>query len=288
VIDAADPWARWLLERRHGGDPERRRSMLEGLAETRDKVLGNAEIAAGETVLDVGCGDGLIAFGALPLVGVTGRVIFSDISEQLLDVCREIAAGDGRCEFLHASTTDLSALADRSVNVVTTRSVVIYVAEKQRAFEEFYRVLRPGGRLSMFEPINSYAFPQPEDRFMYYDVTEVRELATTVKGFYDRMRGDATLTDFDERDLVALAEATGFREVELELKIHVRPAERVRDWETLERSSGNPLAPTLAEAIDGALSAEEAARFRAHLRREDELGRGIDRFAVAFLRARKR
>jgi hypothetical protein len=45
--------------------------------------------------------------------------------------------------------------------------------------------------------------------------------------------------------------------------------------------------PTLGELIDGALSADEAARFRAHLRREDELGRGIDRFAVAFLRARK-
>jgi arsenite methyltransferase len=284
---ATDPWARWLLERRHGGDPERRRSMLEGLAETRDKVLGNAAIAAGESVLDVGCGDGLIAFGALPLVGESGRVIFSDISEQLLDVCREIAGGDGRCEFLRASTTDLSAVPDRSVDVVTTRSVVIYVAEKQRAFEEFFRVLRPGGRLAMFEPINSYAYPQPEDRFSYYDVTEVQELATKVKQFYDRGRGDDTLTDFDERDLVAFAEAAGFCEVELELRIQVRRAERVPDWDTLERSSGNPLAPTLAEAIDEALSADEAARFRAHLRREDELGRGIDRFAVAFLRARK-
>jgi arsenite methyltransferase len=42
-------------------------------------------------VLDVGCGDGLIAFGALDRVGEEGQVIFSDISQDLLDHCRSLA-----------------------------------------------------------------------------------------------------------------------------------------------------------------------------------------------------
>jgi SAM-dependent methyltransferase len=41
---------------------------------------------------------------------------------------------------------------------VTTRSVLIYVQHKDAAFREFHRVLRPGGRVSIFEPINNY-FP---------------------------------------------------------------------------------------------------------------------------------
>jgi hypothetical protein len=49
------------------------------------KVAG---IGSGEVVLDVGAGDGLIAFGAMTLVGESGRVIFCDVSDDLLDHCR--------------------------------------------------------------------------------------------------------------------------------------------------------------------------------------------------------
>lgn len=51
----------------------------------RDRILADARVADGDVLLDVGAGDGLIAFGALPFVGETGTVIFSDISQDLLD-----------------------------------------------------------------------------------------------------------------------------------------------------------------------------------------------------------
>ena len=62
---ARDRWAEWLLERRFGGDSEHRDSFLQGVLTCRDRVLGNAAVREGETLLDVGAGDGLIAFGAL-------------------------------------------------------------------------------------------------------------------------------------------------------------------------------------------------------------------------------
>jgi SAM-dependent methyltransferase len=61
-----------------------------------------------------------------------------------------------RCRFVLASAESLTGIADASVDVVTTRSVLIYVKDKAAALREFYRVLRPGGRISVFEPVNVY------------------------------------------------------------------------------------------------------------------------------------
>lgn len=287
-----DQWARWLLERRHGGDPERHKAVLEQLYPVRDRVLANARVTEGDTVLDVGCGDGLVGFGALARVGEHGRVIFSDISQDLLEHCRSLARQMGvldRCRFARARAEDLSPIADASVDVVTTRSVLIYVAAKARAFREFYRVLRPGGRLSIFEPINRFGFPEPEHLFWGYDVSPVLGIAARVRAVYrgaQPLDADPML-DFDERDLMAFAEEAGFVEIHLELRADIAPVARGCKWETFLRTAPNPKAPTLAEAMDEALTPEEARRFAAHLRPLVERGQATRRSAVAYLWAMK-
>jgi arsenite methyltransferase len=62
---ALDRWATWILERRFGGDAEQAERALHELGRVRERVLEGAAIQQGEVVLDVGAGDGLIAFGAL-------------------------------------------------------------------------------------------------------------------------------------------------------------------------------------------------------------------------------
>ncbi len=159
-----DQWAHWLLHARFGSDTkELVNAKIGTLYPVRDQILHNAKVNAGEILLDVGCGDGLIGFGAFETVGKYGKVIFSDISQDLLDICRGIAKEMRvleQCQFLLASADDLRALENSSVNVITTRSVLIYVKEKQQAFNEFYRLLKPRGRLSIFEPINSFGCSQ--------------------------------------------------------------------------------------------------------------------------------
>ena len=108
-------------------------------------------------LLDVGAGDGLIAFGALDKLSPSGRVILADISRPMLDHAREAAekmAVSDRCEFIEASAENVSAIASESIDVVTTRSVLIFVQDKLRALKEFYRVLKPGGRTALFETVN--------------------------------------------------------------------------------------------------------------------------------------
>ena len=182
-----DIWAEWLRTRRTGGDPEYERRMLEELATVRDKVLDNAGLASGETVLDVGCGNGLIAFGALER---GANVVFADISRALLDDCRQLAADAGiadRCRFVEATATELDEIEDESIDVVTTRSVLIYVKDKERAFAEFHRVLRPGGRISLFEPINRFGMGAARD--WGYDVDGVRADGEADRGLREPAAG---------------------------------------------------------------------------------------------------
>jgi arsenite methyltransferase len=291
-----DPWAAWVLERRFG-DPEEAARTLEPLAPVRERVLEAAQIEGGDTVLDVGAGDGLIAFGALPLVGDEGRVIFADVSQELLDVSRELAGeleALDRCEFVLARAENLAPVADESVDVVTTRSVVIYVEDKQRAFDEFRRVLKPGGRLSIFEPINRFTFPEPDGHFGGFDLTSVSPLVERVKDTYNRLAdsGDSTLIDFDERDLLEFAERAGFTKVELTYEAKIEHGAGAHwgsglSWETFIRIAPNPLAPTLAETIDQALTPDEAERFVSHMRPLFESKDGTARSAVVYLRAVK-
>lgn len=295
-----DRWAVWLLNGRQHDDVDKQRAALEHYHRWRDQVLENAAVGDGDTLLDVGAGDGLIAFGALDLVGERGRVIFADISQVLLDHCRSLATETGvldRCRFLHAPADDLSALEDASVDAVTTRSVLIYVANKRRAFEEFHRVLKPGGRLSIWEPINRFGRPnRPSDGRLFagYDTTPVRDLASRVAAVFERIQPPDTdpMLDFDERDLLDLAEGSRFTEIHLDFEAGIAPYgasndDAMRDWESFARIPANPKIPNLEEAIAEALTPEEAESFVAHLRPLVEEGRGTERWAVARLWAIK-
>jgi arsenite methyltransferase len=283
----SDIWAEWIRHRRTGGDPEYERTILAHLAMVRDRVLDNAELASGETLLDVGCGNGLIAFGALER---GAKVVFADVSPALLDDCRQLASDAGvadRCRFVEAAATDLHEVDGESVSVVTTRSVLIYVQEKERAFAEFHRVLEPGGRISLFEPINRFGMEERRATWGY-DVDDALDLMERLREVYARRQpaGDP-MVDFDERDLVSLAERAGFFPIHLEYRADIEPPE-ARNWETFVHSSGNPKMPTLAEAMDEALTAEERDRLVAALRPAVEEGRGAWRMGHAYLWAVKR
>lgn len=286
-----DIWSRWLLNRRFGGDPHQMKVVMDFLIPIRDKVLSHADLGDGDVMLDVGCGDGLLAFGALHNTNLD-HVIFSDISQDLLDHAQHLAQEMGiaeRCEFLRAPAEDLSVVENVAVDVVTTRSVLIYVAAKRAAFNEFYRVLKPGGRLSIFEPINSFAFPEPDPFFMGYDLTPVVDVARKVKALYLALQppGSDPMLDFDEHDLVRFAENAGFKEIHLDYQVTIRPNTDNVTWDMILRVPGNPKIPNLEEAIQQTLTSGEAERFVTYLRPLVEAKQGIARSAVAYLWAVK-
>jgi arsenite methyltransferase len=250
---------------------------MRGLTSLRNRLLKKAGLAEGKVVLDVGAGEGLIGFGALESVGATGRVIFSDISERLVEFTRAAAEQMGaldRCSFVTAGAEDLSAIESESVDLVATRSVLIFVDDKPRALREFFRVLKPGGRAALFEPIDDYRMTEYSEywrRRAWADpdsdeATHTKDLLQRLDEYWERHRhvNDAMI-NFNERDLVMMCLAAGFTGVHTELDLNVGPMPPM-NWDTMMNTSGNPLVPTNGEVLQEIFSREEQARFEQHLR----------------------
>jgi arsenite methyltransferase len=109
-----------------------------------------APILPGETVLDIGCGAGTDLLIAARRVGPNGRAIGIDMTEGMRDRARSSAAAAGLSNVeVHCADATLLPLPDASVDVVISNGVLNLVPEKEKAFSEIRRVLRPGGRLQL-------------------------------------------------------------------------------------------------------------------------------------------
>jgi arsenite methyltransferase len=290
MTEPADRWRRWLVDARASGDPAREQLLTTYLYRQRDDLLNRALIQPGATVLDVGTGSGLIGFGALDRVGPSGTVIFSDVSADLLGRCRAAVAAEGlldQSDFLLASADDLIGRGNASVDVVTARSVLAYVADRGAALREFHRVLRPGGRAVLVEPITRLR--AGSDSYLGYDLRPVATLAAKLTSWYAGLAPgvDHPLLGFDDRDLLELAEQAGFGQISLELRVDVRASRPPCPWDRFLRMAPNPQLPPLGTVLDEALDAPEASQLTDYLRPLVESGTGRRRQSLAGLAAVK-
>ena len=144
-----------------------------------------------------------------------------------------------------------------SVDVITTRSVLIYVDDKASAFAAFWRVLKPGGRVSLFEPINRRFVALNRETMFGFEVAPVADLTSRVQAVFEAAApADGAMMGFDESDLLQLAESAGFSEVNvtLELSSTIGSPFTALSWDQLMMMTPNPNAPSYGEAIDQALT----------------------------------
>lgn len=110
--------------------------------------VAHAGLAAGQTVVDLGCGAGADAVLAARAVGPTGRVVAVDMLPEMCVRARVSARTAGVAEVsVVAGEVEALPLQSGSADVVLSNGVVSLSVRKARLFAEARRVLRPGGRL---------------------------------------------------------------------------------------------------------------------------------------------
>lgn len=107
-----------------------------------------ARVAAGDEILDVACGTGVVARRAAGIVGAEGSVVGVDLNQAMLTVAARVQPD---VEWVLGSVDELP-FADDRFDASLCQMAFMFFPDRRRAFEEMARVTRPGGRLAVVVP----------------------------------------------------------------------------------------------------------------------------------------
>jgi arsenite methyltransferase len=181
--------------------------------------LAIASLLAGQVVLDLGSGAGFDCFLAARAVGSSGKVIGVDMTHEMLSKARENAQKNGftNVEF-RLGEIEALPVADNSIDVIISNCVINLSPEKERVFNEAFRVLKPGGRLAVADMVATAPLPN--------------EIKTDWAAYTGCMAGASQITELER-----MLQAAGFKTIQIEPKDTSRsfirewlPGKRVEDY----------------------------------------------------------
>ncbi|GAA4171239.1 methyltransferase domain-containing protein [Phytohabitans flavus] len=142
------------------------------LGDLTEHVLGLAGLQPGMRVLDVGCGNGDVAFVAARLVGPDGAVIGVDRDPAAIDRARA-RASLGNVRFLAADAAELDL--DVPIDAVIGRQVLMHLAEPAATLRHLRKLLAPGGLIAFQEPDWAGAGAHPRCPLVELTLDRIRE-----------------------------------------------------------------------------------------------------------------
>jgi len=156
-----------------------------------------ASLKEGETVLDLGSGGGIDVFLAAKKVGTIGKVIGVDMTEEMVNRAKATSVKHGykNVEFRLGEIENLP-IEDGSVDVVISNCVINLSPDKEKVFQEAYRVLKIGGRI------------------MISDIVTEGELPDEVKKSFDAWAG-CVAGALQKTQYIKTIRAAGFRKVRI-------------------------------------------------------------------------
>lgn len=205
-------------------------------------LLEHVPLGAGQRVLDVACGTGVVARLAAERIGPTGMIIGLDLNEGMLAVARTHASETGApIEWKRADASELP-FADAAFDVVFCQQGLQFFPDKPAALRQMRRVLVPGGivALSVFGAPNRYN----------------AALADALARYVDEKVAMRSLAPYALRDVEALrtiVNAAGFAHADIRTSVFTKRVEPSQEW-LLQDTGGSPYSSAIA-ALDAATRA---------------------------------
>ena len=176
---------------------------LDGYVENADLKLGcgiptnHAGIKKGDTVLDLGSGAGNDVFVARSIVGKTGKVTGLDFTDEMLTKANRnnVMMGYTNVEFVKGDIENIP-LPDNTYDVIISNCVLNLVPDKDRAFSEIRRLLKPGGHFCVSDIVLKGELPD-----------DMREAAALYAGCVSGA--------LQKEDYLGIIEKVGFSKVEV-------------------------------------------------------------------------
>jgi ubiquinone/menaquinone biosynthesis C-methylase UbiE len=199
-----------------------------------------ASLKEGETVLDLGSGAGFDCFLAAKKVGKSGKVIGVDMTPEMIEKAKENAK-KGKYKNVEFRLGEIENLPvdDNSIDTIISNCVINLSPDKQKAFNEAFRVLKLGGKLMVSDIVLKKEFP---------DI-----LKNSVEAYIGCLAGAVHKTEY-----LGFIKDSGFKKVEIIGEITF-PAE---DWisEPFSKPTQKKISP---EQLKDAISSIESIRVSA-------------------------
>lgn len=156
-----------------------------------------AEIQKGDTVLDLGSGGGIDVFLAANKVGDEGKVIGVDMTPEMIETAVKNAQKGGytNVEFKLGEIENLP-IEESAIDVIISNCVINLTPDKNNAYQEVYRVLKPGGRILVSDLVTEGLIPE--------------EIRRSFQAWSECIGGA-----MEKQDYLSTIKNAGFKEVEI-------------------------------------------------------------------------
>ena len=190
-------------------------------------LIAGAAIQEGAHVLDVACGTGVLARNALSRVGPSGRVVGIDPAPGMLAAAAEI---EPRVDWVLGAAEAVDA-ADGSFDSVVSQFGMMFFADRQRAADEMFRVLKPGGSLAVA------IWNSVDENPAYGDIIQVLQEQVGMAAA-DALRLPYSLGDAAES--TSVLQRSGFADVKVDTTVEAARFPSSRHMVEAELRAGKP------------------------------------------------